>query len=474
VGKAARVGMLFPNSAEFIVAWFAIARIGAVAVPISTLSSAVELGRIIRHADLHLLITVDRFLSHDYVGRLEEALPGVASAGSPYRLAAAPYLRAIWTWGDNVPAWATRVDLTRPANIPRAFLSELETEVSPADQVSIIYSSGSTADPKGVIHSHGAFLHQALKLAASYPYRSDDRLFTPMPFFWVGGLILTLLNGMLKGATILGSGKSGPALLDFLERERVTYVFGWPHLIKALKSDPTFAGRDFSALRGGPLLPAEQQPRNQHFGNALGMTETCGPHTLSPPDYPDHLRGAFGPPMPGMSHKIIDLDTGEALPEGGTGELLVRGDALMQGFVKVEREAVFEPDGWYHTSDLCSFQEGILLFHGRCDDMIKASGANVSPREVEAAILALPGATHAIVMGVADERRGTVVGAVIALEPGAPRDPAMLREVLAKSLSSYKVPRVIITLEPAELPMMSSGKADRRLLAQRLAAAAAQ
>ena len=476
VGKGTRVGMVFPNSGEFIVSWLAITRIGGVAVPISTLSTAVELGRIIRHADLQIFITTDRYLHHDYVARLKEALPELGNAGGdgPLLLEAAPYLRQVWVWGAHGTTyagepWARAVDLSRPSAYPAALLARIEAEVSPADIVCIIYSSGSTADPKGVIHSHGEFMRQAAKLAATYRYLPDDRVFTPMPFFWVGGLTLTLLNLMHKGATILGSAKSGAALLDFLESERVTYVIGWPHLIKALTSDPSFAGRDFKHIRGGCMVRPEVAPKNQTFGNALGMTETCGPHTISPPDYPDHLAGSFGPPFAGMRLKIVDLETGEEVAEGHTDELLVRGDTLMQGMVKIEREAVFEPDGFYRTRDLCSFREGFLFFHGRCDDMIKASGANVSPREVEAAILALGGVTQAIVQSVADERRSNVVGAVIAVEEGRTYEKDWLRRELAKSLSSYKVPRVIITMKPSEIPMMSSGKADRRKLGVMLA-----
>ena len=468
VSKATRVGVLFPNSSEFLVSWLAVVRIGAVAVPISTLSSTVELARIIRHADLHILITADRFLSHDYVARLKEGFPDLAASRQPLLLEGAPYLRQVWVWGDCAEPWARQVDLSRPSTYPRELLERIESEVSPADVVSIIYSSGSTADPKGVIHSHGAFMRQAAKVAATYPYVEDDRVFTPMPFFWVGGLTLTLLHGMHKGMAVIGSGKSGSALLDFLERERVTYVVGWAHLIKALTSDPTFPGRDFSSIRGGCMVEPGTGPKNQMFGNALGMTETCGPHTLSPPDYPDSLAGSFGPPFAGMELKIVDIETGVEVPEGQTGELLVRGDALMQGMVKIEREAVFEPDGFYRTRDVCSFREGYLFFHGRCDDMIKASGANVSPREVEAAIMALGGVVQAIVLKVADERRGNVVGAVIALEEGTAYEAEWLRRELAKSLSSYKVPRVIITLKPSEIPMMSSGKADRRKLGQML------
>jgi acyl-CoA synthetase (AMP-forming)/AMP-acid ligase II len=467
VGKGTRIGMLFPNDPKFLVVWFAITRIGAVAVPVSTLSTAAELRRTARHADLHMLITAEKYLSHNYADRLETALEGITAQRAPFRLAAAPHLREVWIWGERVPAWAKPVDLSREPQTPEDILREIESEVHPGDTVSIIYTSGSTADPKGVIHSHGNFLRQGAKLASTYPYRAGDSVYTPMPFFWVGGLTLTILNLMHTGCTILGSAKTGGELLDFLERERMSFFFGWPHLARGTASHPSFAQRDFSFVKGGTMweaLPPEKRPKNHSFGDALGMTETCGSHTLSYIDHTPEFKGSMGPSMPGMQHRIIDIETGRPLPAGERGELQVRGDAALLGMVKRERHEVFDPDGWYGTKDLCSIRGGHLFFHGRVDDMIKSSGANVSPDEVQMALMAIPGVAQAFVSGVPDAQRGTVVGAVVVPRPGAAVTPEALRQEAAKSLSAYKVPRVIVLLEATKLPMMSSSKVDRRAL----------
>jgi acyl-CoA synthetase (AMP-forming)/AMP-acid ligase II len=467
VGKASRVGMVFPNSPDFIIVWLAIVRIGAVAVPVSTLSTGAELASIIRHADLALLVTADRYRSHDYPASLEGAIEGLAESCGALRLRDAPYLRGVWVWGSSAPAWASALDLLAPSGISRGLLEAIESEVSPADLVSIIYTSGSTAAPKGAIHTHNSFMRQAAKLGAIMPYRSDDRVFTPMPFFWVGGLTYTVLAAMHIGCTLLGSASTGSALLDFLERERVTYLTGWPHLLTALETDPSFPGRDLSALRGGNLLaalPPGQRPRNQVFGIALGMTETAGPHTVSHPDYPDELAGTLGPVMPGMEHRLIDPDSGLDVAPEALGELLVRGDALMAGFVKQERETCFDTAGWYHTGDLCSYRGDHIFFHGRLDDMIKSSGANVSPREVEAALAILPGIEQAIVVSVPDPQRVSVVGAIVVARGGAILHEEDIRRSLRGTLSEYKIPRVIKVIQPADLPILSSTKIDRRLL----------
>jgi acyl-coenzyme A synthetase/AMP-(fatty) acid ligase len=220
-------------------------------------------------------------------------------------------------------------------------------------------------------------------------------------------------------------------------------------------------------LRGGGLveaLPPEKRPRNQSFGLCLGMTETCASHTVSMPDFPDELRGSMGPPMPGLEHRIVNTDGGGEAAPGAIGELLVRGDTLMLGMVRRERSELFDADGWYRTGDLCSLVQGNLFFHGRTDDMIKTAGANVSPREVEAALMRMPGVASANVSGVPDPARGAVVGAVVVPQPGVTLDPEQLRRQAARTLAAYKVPKVIVFMAAAELPMMSSNKVDRRAL----------
>jgi acyl-CoA synthetase (AMP-forming)/AMP-acid ligase II len=478
IGKGGRIGMCFPNDARFIVTWLAIIRIGAIAVPLSTLSTAAEIRRTARHADLQLLILADGYLSHDYVKKAEEAFEGIAAQRASYRLPDTPYLREVWIWGARVPAWAKPVDVSvAPRDIDAELLAAAEAQVSPADIGTIIYTSGSTADPKGVIHSHGNLMRQGAKFAASYPYAPGDRVFAQLPYFWIGGLTTTLLNAFYTGTTLLGTAAAGTALLDFLERERVSYIIGWPHTLRAMAADPTFAQRDWSAMRGGGLveaLPEALRPRNQIFGNSLGMTESCASHTVSLPDLPDSLRGSLGPPMPGIEQRIAALaesNPGADAAEGEAGELLLRGDTMMLGMVKRERAEVFDADGWYRAGDLCSIRDGHLFFHGRTDDLIKTAGSNVSPREVEQELMALPGIAQANVSGVPDAKRGAVVGAIVVPRPGVTLDPEAIRRDAAKTLASYKVPRVLLILEAAAIPMMSSGKPDRRALLRMLAEA---
>jgi acyl-CoA synthetase (AMP-forming)/AMP-acid ligase II len=206
--------------------------------------------------------------------------------------------------------------------------------------------------------------------------------------------------------------------------------------------------------------------------NMLGMTET-GSVCLASDDegeQPEHRRGSFGRPAPGLEARVVDPETGTVCGPKEQGELHFRGPFLMEGYYGRERHDVFDPDGWYHTGDLVVVDEdGFFYFTGRLGDMIKTAGANVSPREVEAAILDVSGLT-AHVVGVDDAARGQIVAAAVRVPVGtAPVEPGELKARLAERLSAYKVPRRIVLLADHEVPMMSSGKLDLRALKDVLA-----
>jgi acyl-CoA synthetase (AMP-forming)/AMP-acid ligase II len=482
-GKGTRIGILMPNGPDWVVAWLAVSRIGAIAVPLNTFFQARELAWILRHADVDTLLTAARFLGHDYLTTLEAAAPSLASAtAAPLRLPELPYLRRVLVWGDDdARAWSE----SGPAAIGSAdahgaldarFLEAVEDCVTPADAMIVLYSSGSTADPKGAVHSHGAVLRHAYNLVSQRDVQGSDVIWSPMPFFWVGGLVFSLLGGMHVGATLVVEESFEPErTLRFLERERVTIAAGWPHFGQALAAHPSRKDRDLSSLRGGSLpdiLPEELVPSDPlRRPNSLGMTETCGPHTWGPSGaLPDSLRGSFGSAVEGVEHKVVDPETGETLPPGRLGEICVRGYSLMQSLYKTEREDTFDRDGFYHTGDAGHFDEnGVLYFQARLGDMIKTGGANVTPGEVEAVLASFPEVRSAHVVGVPDPERGQNVAASVVLEPGASADPETLRARVKSEISAYKVPRHLFIDEESALPFTDSGKIDKRRLQQMLA-----
>ncbi len=476
VGKGTRIGLLAPNGPEWIVGWLAATRIGAVAALLNTYSKARELAWVLRHADVHLLLAVDAHLGHDYLERLEQAAPDLAGQTHERILVEShPYLRAAWTWGSTTRPWAGPVaDLAaRGAAVSDALLREVEREVTPADLMVIVYSSGSTADPKGALHTHGASVRHAHNLGQMRELGADDVVYTPMPLFWVGGFSFTLIAAMHAGATLVFEEQFEPgATLELIERERVTQVLGWPHMAKALVDHPTFPERDLSSIRHSSysaLLPQDQQAAAEvPRANSLGMTETLGPHTFDSKDtaLPADKEGSFGLSVPGVEHKIVDPVTLEDLPVGDTGELWLRGYSLMLGLHKRERDETFTADGWYRTGDAGHFDaDGHFYFTGRMGDLIKSAGMNITPRDVELALEALPEVTMAFVAGVPHPDRGEDVAAAIALRPGETLDPEEARKRVKEEIASYKVPRhVAVFADQRELPLLDSGKIDRRRL----------
>jgi acyl-CoA synthetase (AMP-forming)/AMP-acid ligase II len=481
VAKGARVAVLFPNGPDFIVAWLAASRIGAVVVPLNTFYKPRELGYVLRHADVHTLLTAPRLLGNDYLERLEAAAPSLArqrERGQRLFLPELPHLRAIFVFGETGGrAWAeTREDVEssgEAAGLDASFLAAVEAEVAPADPAVLVYSSGSTADPKGALHSHGTLVRHSANLNQFRDLRPDDRIFSPMPFFWVGGLVFSLLSTLQTGACLICEEFFEPgATLALLERERATIAAGWPHYSKAMAEHPSFASRDLSSIRSGnlyALLPASERPKDPELrSNSLGMTETCGPHTYDRMDVelPEKLRGSFGHAVPGMEHKVVDPKTGATLAPGESGEICVRGYSLMLGLHKQERDETFDRDGFYHTGDVGRFDaEGHLFFEARLGDLIKTAGANVAPREVEVLLEAMPEVSSAYVVGLADDARGQNVAAALVLKSGAVLDTAAVRERLKQDLSSYKLPRHVFCMAKEELPFTDSGKIDKRKLA---------
>jgi acyl-CoA synthetase (AMP-forming)/AMP-acid ligase II len=475
VGKGSHVGLLAPNGPAWIVGWFAIARIGAVAVLMNTYSPAGELRRVLRHSDQAVLLTVGGHLGHDYLDRLEQAAPELGS--QPHErllMASLPYLRSVWTWGAPARPWCGQLDdlAARGDAVPDEVLQAAESEVHPADPMVMVYSSGSTAEPKAALHTHGAVVRHAHNLGQMRDLLPDDVLYTPMPLFWVGGFSFTLIGAMHAGAALVFEERFDPGpTLELLERERVTQVLGWPHMAKALVDHPDFATRDLSSIRAGSmaaLLPQHLQAEaDVPKANSLGMTETLGPHTFDTRDeLPPEKVGSFGRSVPGMEHKVVDPVTGAEVPTGEVGELWLRGYALMVGLHKRERADTFTPDGWYRTGDAGWFDaDGHFYFTGRMGDLIKTSGMNVTPREVEEVLESMDEVVMAYVTGIDHPERGQDVVAAVALRPGACLDEGTARARVKEELASYKVPRrVAVFGDQTELPWLDSGKVDRRAL----------
>ena len=442
VVKGDRVGLLAPNGIEWAVTAYAVLRIGAVLVPLSTLLRPPELLGQLTTAAVSHLITVTGFRGRSYLEDLDAAAPGLIEAlTAGGRHPAAPNLRRVWT-NDGIPEASVAPELVRA----------LDDRVHPADDLVVLFTSGSTGRPKGTIHTHGGGLRAVAAGLEARGVGPGERLYLPMPFFWTGGFCGGLLSTLLAGATLLTEAEPDPeATLRLLERERVTLFRGWPDQAAKLSAHPAFADADLSSLGDASLpamLPADRRPAPGARPNLFGMTETFGPWCGDrlDTDLPHEAWGSCGRPFDGTEVRIAD-----------DGEILLRGPNLMRGVCGRSRSEVFSADGWYRTGDRGRVDDdGYLWYEGRLDDMFKVKGASVYPSEVEAALRAIDGVRQAQVTDV-DGAVGAVVVTDLPLETVA----AATRE----RLSAFKRPtRWLITDDPAVLPMTATGKIDKAAL----------
>jgi acyl-CoA synthetase (AMP-forming)/AMP-acid ligase II len=476
VGKGDHVGILMPNSVEWAVAWFATTRIGAVAVPLNTFYKASELAWTARHADLKVILACSAFRNHNFVERLEEALPGLAGQSNPGRifLSKTPYLRMVAVWGPSDRAWATPLrEGEQPSGVDAEFLVGVESCVTPADDAMIIYTSGSTGDPKAPVHTQGTLVRHTYNLTFDYGVTSDTVMFTAMPFFWVGGLITAVHAVIHHGATLVTQPAFDAAeALDLIERHRATIALGWPQQGKTLAEHPDFAAHDLSSVTRTSMpamVPPERRPQGP---NALGMTELCGNHIgvdPYPPQPPDRAETG-GRSIEGLWHVLVDPVTGDPVPDGTDGEIWVRGYSLMQRLYKREREDVFTPDGYYRTGDCgVRYDDGWIKFTGRLGDLIKTGGGtNVTPSEVELALADCDGVLEAYVVGAEDGSNGTVVAAAVVPRGDSELDSESLRAQVRSRLSAYKVPKFILITKKDALPFTATGKVKKSDLARQL------
>ncbi|MFT4055189.1 MAG: class I adenylate-forming enzyme family protein [Novosphingobium sp.] len=440
IGKGARVGFIHGNGPEFAVMLVAVSRIGAVAVPISTMIRANELVRVLRQSDVQGLVLQRALLGKDYVERVREALPELdGQVSGTLRLGKAPYLRWIVSDGEDLPACVASLDwLTDAAQtVSDDLLREVESEVHPTDQMVEIYTSGSMALPKGVRHAHGPVCFRSHTMREMMGYVPGKRVACVLPMFWVGGMMMYLVPGLEAGATVVCTERT-------LSNSR--FAMG-----------SVLAEEDLAAMRG---------PK-PWWG--LGMSETLGPYSWG-----DDFRAPGRPvcaPMdhfgPGYEIRIADA-ANNPVAAGEVGEMQVRGYPVASGLHKIERAEHYTPDGYYRTGDMCMAEDRVegrrIHFVGRGGDMIKVSGSNVSPAEVEMELQSLDGIHAAYVVGLPDRERGALLVAAVIAREGAELDFAGIEAALRQRLSSYKVPRAYVPLGREEVPLLHSNKVARREL----------
>jgi fatty-acyl-CoA synthase/long-chain acyl-CoA synthetase len=487
VGRGDHVGLLMPNSPDFVFGFFGIQLLGAVAVPLNTRYRARELAYVAENADLVALLTSDIVDEQvDYVERLGETFEDLPGSPDPeaLTLSAAPKLRTIVLLGDKEP----------PGLLPRRRFDELaagvgEDEVMAArarvavrDVGLILFTSGTTANPKGCLLTHEAVVRVWTSVAHTLRITEDDRVWDALPMFHMSCLGPMIFSFDL-GATLISTMHFDPGEgLEQMESERATWLYTvFPPIAMGLVKHPDFGSRDLSTVRGllnvAPpdtlrLIQDAFAPAVQ-IGGHFGMTECAGAITCNEWDASLEDRvNTCGAGLPGIDVRVVDAVTEEPLPPGERGELQIRGYGRFEGYYKdpAKTEATFAPGGWLRSGDQGTMDErGLVTYLGRIKDMLKVGGENVAPSEIESHLSTHPAIKLVQVVGAPDERLEEVAAAFVELVPGQELTEDEVIEYCRGQIASFKVPRHVRFVTADEWPM-SATKMQKFRLKERIAA----
>ena len=443
------VAMLLPTSVEFVEILFGIALAGAVPVPINARYRGSELRYLVDNSDsVAVITTTDVAEGVNLLERLSEALGDRGIAGMET-------LRSIVSLrGDAPGVIGPRAFAGLAADVPVAEVHDRRLRARLRDTGIVLYTSGTTSNPKGCLLSHEAVVRNGIELARRYGMSGQDRFWSPLAMYHIGG-IMPIAASFWVGCRYVTMPRFEAGLaLDLLEAEGVTinYAAFWP-IIADLIGHPDFATRDLSAIRlMNSSLAMQPEPARKILARAMpnafqvstyGLTEAAGTVSTSRLDDSYDVRIArLGAPLEGLEVRIVDSDGGEA-PPGAHGEIAIRGYGIIDGYYKdPEKTAEALKDGWLHTGDIGSVDEaGHVMFHGRTKDMLKVGGENVAALEIEALVGSHPDVKLCQVVGCPDERLVEVPAAFVELKvPDAVSESDIVAFCTGK-VAGFKVPR---------------------------------
>ncbi|MGO9034638.1 class I adenylate-forming enzyme family protein [Mycobacterium sp.] len=485
LGKDARVGVLMTNRPEWLAAVFGTALAGGVAVTLSTFSTLPELDYLIRASAVSVLLFERKVLSKDFAAILGELEPAIGTS-RPGALESAryPFLRRLALLGEPLPgieAWDEF--LAHGRSEPRAVVEATAAAVLPSDAAVLFFSSGSTSKPKGVLSANRGVCIQLWRFRRMYGFSPDDHVrgWTANGFFWSGNFTMVLGSTLASGgALVLQSMFDAAEALELMQAERVSFPFAWPHQWAQLEGAPNWDRVDLSSVRFADFkTPIAHHPTVSgewyEPGHAYGNTETFTITTGYPANTPRQVHAdSFGVVLPGVTLKITDPLTGGVLPRGEAGEISVKGPTLMLGYIGTPLDETLDDEGFFPTGDGGYLDgAGRLYWQGRLTDIIKTGGANVSPREVDEALMEHAGVKVAQTVGVPHQTLGEVVVACVVPHDDVILDTEQFLAFLRQRLASYKVPRHVLFFGQNEVALTGNAKIKagelRELAAKRLA-----
>jgi len=469
-----RVAVWAPNGVEWISAALAATAAGGVLVPINTRFKGAEAAYVLERSRARALFTVRGFLDTDYPALLAEAgaeLPDLAHTV----LLSGETREGEMDW----PGFAER-----GRGVSEADLDARIDSLGPDDPCDVVFTSGTTGRPKGVVMAHAQTLRAYTDWCDWAGLRAGDRYLIVNPFFHIFGYKAGCLASLMRGAVIFPMAVfDAGEVLECVERERISVLPGPPTLYQSLLDHPDRTRRDLSSLRlavtGAADIPVElirrvrEELPFERIVTGYGLTEAGTVTGSRPDDDFEQIATTVGAAWPGFELRTADA-SGSDTPPGEPGEVIVRGPTVMRGYLDDPEAtaAALDAEGWLHTGDLGTLDsEGTLRIVGRIKDMFIVGGFNVYPAEVENLLLRHPRIAQVAVTGMPDARLGEVGVAFVVLSPGVPVEADEIVEWARKEMANFKVPRRVEFL--AELPLNATGKVQKDVLRARVVASGA-
>ena len=460
IGHGDRVAIWAPNSVEWIVAGLALHSLGAVLVPVNTRMKGPEAAYILRRSGARLLFCAGQFLGQHFPSLL-----------GTHRPATLEHMVVLGESRDGDLDWAGF--LARGAAVPAEQVQAASARVGGDDRMDVMFTSGTTGHPKGVVTTHAQNLRVIREWSRAVGLNPDDRYLIANPFFHAFGYKVGWLGGLMAGLTVLPHAVfDAGAILRRIEADRISVLPGPPTLFISLLNDPARADTDLSSLRAtitgaAAIAPSLIERIRAELGfqvvlTGYGLTETCGVVSLcDADDDAETIALTSGKAIPGIELRCVDSDN-RPLGPGESGEIVVRGYNVMQGYLDDEaatRDAI-DGDGWLHTGDVGNLDaRGYVRITDRLKDLYICGGFNCYPAEIERIMAAHPAIAQVAVVGVPDDRMGEVGKAFVVPRPGEALDADSLNAWCREQMANYKVPRSFAVVEA--LPMNASGKVTK-------------
>ncbi len=479
IGKGDHVAIWATNYPEWLILFFATARIGAVLVTVNTNYKEAELEYLLSNSDSKALFICDGIKDIDCEKIIYSVCPELKTS-KPGELhnEKLPFLRYVVSldnWYDGMYNWSQIPYFG--VLISNEEFNAIKHSIDPDDVVNMQYTSGTTGFPKGVMLTHNNIVNNGKAIGDCMKFSSKDKLCIPVPFFHCFGMVLAIMAAVTHGAAMVPLLWYTPMkVMHAVEYEKCTAVHGVPTMFIRILEHRDFSRYDFSSLRTGimagspcPVKVMRDVVDKMHMSEitiTYGQTEASPACTMTTVDDPLEIRvNTVGKEMPFMETKIVDPDTGEDLPDGTPGEFVVRGYNVMKGYYKMPEAtaAAIDKDGWLHTGDLAIRDDnGYYRITGRIKDMIIRGGENIFPKEIEDFIYTHPDVVDVQIVGVPSEKYGEEAYAFVIKRPGSSVTEKDIQTYVANNMARHKVPSYVEFID--QMPMTASGKIQKFVL----------